>query len=266
MCSQTDFPGSGFGTAGIFQRIVRRGRMLLLALASLTLITVAAVAMLGVALPTFFKARRFYSEVMAKGLGRAILWLWGVRVLLHQDQPFPQTQTIYISNHTSTLDMFILLALGLPNTRFFLSGFLRKFVPLGMIGTLMGIFWTSPQEQPNKRIQCFREAERILRRTGESVYLSPEGQRVTTGQIGHFNKGAFHLATNLGVPIVPFYIQIPRCVDPGIGIDAQPGRVHVYVKPTILTRGWKLGDLERNRRVVREMFVGFQEELKPVRS
>ena len=42
-------------------------------------------------------------------------------------------QTVYVSNHSSTLDLFVLVALGLPNTRFFLSGFLQKIVPLGII-------------------------------------------------------------------------------------------------------------------------------------
>jgi 1-acyl-sn-glycerol-3-phosphate acyltransferase len=56
-----------------------------------------------------------------------------------------------------------------------------------------------------------------LERTGESVYLSPEGERVTGGRVGHFNKGAFHLATDLHAPIVPLFLRIPRAMDPGKG-------------------------------------------------
>ncbi|MGH8694811.1 MAG: lysophospholipid acyltransferase family protein, partial [Burkholderiales bacterium] len=123
--------------------------------------------------------------------------------------------------------------------------------------------WTVPQEYPLKRTRIFQAAERTLQRTGESVYVSPEGERVTTGSIGHFNKGAFHLATQLGVPIVPFYIWIPRASDPGMGLDARPGTIHVYVKPAIPTRDWKLADLERNRDRVRELFVRWHEELNP---
>ena len=68
---------------------------------------------------------------------------------MHQDAPFPARQSVYISNHTSTLDVFILVALGLPNARFFLSGYLRKMLPLGIIGYLIGIFWTVPQDSPS---------------------------------------------------------------------------------------------------------------------
>ena len=85
----------------------------------------------------------------------------------------------------------LLIALALPRTRFFLSGFLRKVVPIGIIGTLIRIFWTVPQEFAERRREIFKRADRILRETGDSVYLSPEGMRVTTGEIGAFNKGSF---------------------------------------------------------------------------
>ena len=95
---------------------------------------------------------------------------------VHGAPPWPSSQTVYVSNHTSTLDLFILVALGLPNTRFFLSGFLRKILPLGIISSMMGTFFTVPQSDPAERARIFARAARILRRTGESVYLSPEGR------------------------------------------------------------------------------------------
>ena len=72
-----------------------------------------------------FAARRLYAAAATR-LAGLVLRIWGIRMIVHQDAPFPREQTVYISNHTSTLDLFILVALGLPNTRFFLSGFLQK--------------------------------------------------------------------------------------------------------------------------------------------
>ena len=63
-------------------------------------------------------------------MARMALWLFGVRIVEHRDVPFPSRQTVFISNHTSAVDMFVIIALGLPNSRYFLSGFLRKFLPL----------------------------------------------------------------------------------------------------------------------------------------
>lgn len=218
------------------------------------LMSLTALAMLPIGVVTLFQARRLYAG-MTRMLCRSILALYGVRVEVRQAAPFRREQTVYISNHTSTLDMFILGALGLPNTRFFLSGYLRKLVPLGVITWMMGTFFTVPQDRPEERKRIFRRAAETLRRTGESVYLSPEGGRITTGEIGHFNKGAFHLATDLKAPIVPIYFRIPADIDPGMGYRARPGTVLVDVLPAIETHTWKVEDLLANVADVRNLFV-----------
>jgi 1-acyl-sn-glycerol-3-phosphate acyltransferase len=120
---------------------------------------------------------------------------------------------------------------------------------------MMGTFFTVPQDRPDERRRIFQRAARTLARTKESVYLSPEGARITTGQIGHFNKGAFHLATTIGAAIVPMFIVVPRSSDPGRGYDARPGTVDVHVLPTIDTRGWVAEDAAANAERVRAFFV-----------
>ena len=212
-----------------------------------TLLCGTAVVMLVVATTTLFRKRRLYTEGMARWLAKAILRLTGVKMVVHQERAFPQGQTIYVANHTSTLDMFILLALGLPNTRYFLRGKYRAIIPLGIITYLMGTFFTPPQSRPASRVRCFQNAERVLRRTRESVYLSPEGTRITDGKIGHFNKGTFHLATNLRVPIVPIFIDIPPEVNPGTGYGVMPGTVHIHILPEIRTENWRIEDLPENK-------------------
>jgi len=223
--------------------------------ASIVVLSAGALVMLIAAIPTIGLARRFYSEVIGQAIGNVILRLWGVRYVVHRSTPLPPGQAIYISNHTSTIDIFVLIALALPRTRFFLSGFLRKLVPLAVIGYLIRIFWTVPQHFPEKRRQIFARADRILRRSGDSAYLSPEGMRVVNGEVGHFNKGAFHLATSLHAPIVPIYFAIPRQINPGMGYDAKPGQVDVWFLRPFQTGDWRLEDLEKNRDAVRDFFV-----------
>ena len=94
------------------------------------------------------------------------------------------------------------------------------------------------------------------------MYLSPEGMRVTTGEIGHFNKGSFHLATSLHAQIVPIYFAIPREINPGMGYDAKPGLIDVYFLPPIDTSRWVLADLERNRDAVRDLFVRVHDSMR----
>ena len=214
-----------------------------------TTLSVGSVLLLLVAVLTLFQFRRMYLA-LSTWIGRAVLALWGVRLKVVGALPFPRTQTVYVSNHTSSVDMFVLIALGLPGARFFLSGFLRKILPLGLIGYVTGIFWTVPQEYPEARKRIFARAAATLKRTGESVYLSPEGQRITTGELGAFNKGAFHMATDLQTPSVPFYSEVPPAVDPGLGLDVRPGTVTVEVLPTIDTSEWTVEALDEQRAAV----------------
>ena len=239
---------------------------------SMLLMIVTAVVLVPAGVVTLFRSRRLYARI-ATVLARCILRVYGVRIRVHESglpcrsgdaakADFPRSQTVYISNHTSTLDLFILVALGLPNCRFFLSGFLRKWIPLGFIAWMMGTFFTVPQDRPQERTRIFTNAGDVLRRTGESVYLSPEGGRITTGDIGHFNKGAFHLATVLRVPIVPLYFHIPREIDPGLGYQTGPGTVDIYVLPAIHTTDWKETDVVENKERVRALFVRTHQELR----
>jgi 1-acyl-sn-glycerol-3-phosphate acyltransferase len=227
------------------------------------LVSLGAVAMAPVGLLTLFRARRLYAW-MARQIARAVLAIHGVKIRLHGEQPFPRSQTVYISNHTSTLDLFVLVALGLPNCRFFLSGFLRRLVPVGFIAWMMGTFFTVPQNHSSERTRIFKRAAATLRRTGESVYLSPEGGRIITGRIGAFNKGSFHLATALRCPIVPMYFQIPAAIDPGLGYSARPGAVTVHVLPPIDTSLWTEHEVVANKERVRDMFVTYHEERRCV--
>ena len=235
--------------------MVARIVLLLHIAATLVLMSVGALLMLLVAITTLFRLRRLYSESIAAPLGGLVLRLWGIRIRMHRTSPFPDGQVVYVSNHTSTIDLFALIALGLPNTRFFLSGYLRKLLPLALIGYLIGIFWTVPQNYPERRREIFRRAYVVLRNSGESVYLSAEGERVTTGEIGPFNKGAFHLAISLRAAIVPIFIAIPPAINPGRGLNAAAGVVDVYVHEAIPTDNWKIEDLVAHKEEVRQRFV-----------
>jgi 1-acyl-sn-glycerol-3-phosphate acyltransferase len=236
-------------------------RIAILSVASFVVMSAGVIVLLPVAAATLFRARRLYAAAITQ-MARTILRLWGIHIVVHQEQPFPRAQTVYISNHTSTLDLFVLVALGLPNTRFFLSGFLRQYIPLGILASLMGTFFTVPQDRGAERVRIFQRADRILRRTRESVYLSPEGGRITTGEIGRFNKGSFHLATSLKAPIVPMFLYVPPAIDPGMGFNARAGSVQVYVKAAVETTHWRLDDLENNTKTIRDMFVQWHEQIR----
>lgn len=238
--------------------MTKRGRIALTGLFMLG----SSLLLVAVAIPTLFLARRFYSEVIVRWMGRVVLRFWKIDYTTYYSEPLPDRQTIYIANHTSTLDVMLLMALALPRARFFLSGSLRRLLVPAIVGYIIRIFWTVSQRFPERRRKIFRRADRVLRRTGDSVFLSPEGKCVTTGEIGPFNKGSFNLATSLKAPIVPIYIRIPLQMQGWRGYHANPGHVDVYFLPAIDTSSWRLEDLEANRDRVHELYVRVHDAIR----
>ncbi len=240
---------------------LQRGRIAAATIACFTLATLAGLLGLMVAIVTLFRTRRWIAEVIVGPAARLGLRLYGVRIVEHYSGLRPTGQVVYIANHTSSLDVPVIVALGLPNTRYFMSGFLRMIPPLALIGWLIGMFWTVKQKYPERRTQIFQRADRILRETGESVFLTPEGQ-----QVWRFNKGAFHLATSLQVPIVPLYVLIPNEVDPGPWDSGEfyavrPGTVDVFFRPPIATTNWTVEQVPEHRDQVRASYIEWYSEL-----
>lgn len=233
------------------------------AMATLTLF---CAPLLVVALLTGFRARRFYTEVMVRALSRFVLWGARIRTVVRGRESVPPGQVVYMPNHPSSLDVFLLTSLGLPETRYFLSRRVLRFLPLALIAWTMGVFFTPDQKDTPARVRLFQRALRHLQRSGESIVGSPEGRRTPEGGIGRFNRGVFHLATLLGRPIVPIYIAFPDGASPGKGFAPRRAAVELHFLPAIATQGWRVEDIDRNKESVRARFVAFERELAAQRA
>lgn len=207
---------------------------------------------------TGFRARRLCLNAISPASSRLIMALLGIEVRFHGFESLP-SPCIVTANHSSTLDLFIISMLPIANKRAFMSRWTKLYPPLALIGWSTGTIFTPPQSRPAERVECFRRAEAILRESGDSVFLTPEGRRWTTGGVAPFNKGTFHLATNLGWPIVPVYIDVPRRINPGTGFRTRPGVVHVYAQRPIDTSGWALADLDAHRQALRARYLAYPE-------
>ena len=93
------------------------------------------------------------------------------------------------------------------------------------------------------------------------MYLSPEGTRVTTGGVGPFNKGAFHLAAKLGVPMVPIHLQIPRAENTGKSWVIRKTEVIVHQLPDIDTSAWRPETAREHADAVRAIYQAFEATL-----
>jgi putative phosphoserine phosphatase/1-acylglycerol-3-phosphate O-acyltransferase len=70
-----------------------------------------------------------------------------------------------------------------------------------------------------------------------------------------FKKGAFHLAMQAGVPIVPIVIQNSGDVQPKGDMLYHPGTVEVEVLPPVDTSKWSADTIDKHVADVRDMYL-----------
>lgn len=139
---------------------------------------------------------------------------------------FPQ-RAIYIGNHVSQLDINAVFG-AIPHPVVFLAkASIRRIPLLGAVNARAGTVFV---ERGNKD-SAVRAAQALLRTLdqGKVVFVFPEGTRSSDGTLLSFKSGAFHLALQAGVPIVPIYIDGTFEMLPKGSLWIREGRVRVRV-------------------------------------
>ena len=91
------------------------------------------------------------------------------------------------------------------------------------------------RKNASKAIDAMAPVVKAMQEDGLSVCLAPEGTRSHGTHLGEFKKGAFHIAMQAGVPIVPIVIHnAAESLPKGYNI-ARPAEIHVTVLPPIDT-------------------------------
>lgn len=90
---------------------------------------------------------------------------------------------------------------------------------------------------------------------GKSVVIAPEGTRSKDGKLGEFKRGAFHLARQAGVAIVPIVIHNATDALPNKSLVIRPAEVKVTVLEPIDTSGWTLRNVAPETRKARKAFL-----------
>jgi 1-acyl-sn-glycerol-3-phosphate acyltransferase len=97
-------------------------------------------------------------------------------------------------------------------------------------------------------------------RAGISLAIAPEGTRSATPTLGRFKKGAFHIAVEAQVPVVPVVIRNAGEIMWRASMVARAGVVDVAVLPPVPTAGLGHGDVVDLCGRVREQFAATLED------
>ena len=87
---------------------------------------------------------------------------------------------------------------------------------------------------PKAAARSVLEAERCLR-NGASVVVFPEGSRTYTGKMIRFKKGAYQMALDQHLPIIPITLNGPFDVLPIGSLNVHRHRMEMVIHPAVST-------------------------------
>ena len=161
---------------------------------------------------------------------------------------------VFIFNHQSNVDMVIIARL----LRRDISGVgkkeIRNMPLIGRVLEFSGVVLIDRQDS-EKAIQTMKSLVDTMLVEGKSVCMSPEGTRSVTPKLAPFKKGAFHLAMQAGVPVVPIVIRNSSDIMPKGEMIYRPATVQVEVLPPIPTDSWSVETIEEHVEEVRNLYL-----------
>ena len=159
---------------------------------------------------------------------------------------------VFCFNHQSAADFFIVMKL----IRHDFTGVAKKELertPFGPIFTALGAIYIDRSNKA-KAIEAMKPAVDALK-NGVSVAIAPEGTRSGSKALGPFKKGAFHLALQAGVPIIPIVIKNAYMAMPKGTSMFKPTHIEVVVLDPVDTSLWKLKNINKHIEEVRNLYL-----------
>lgn len=180
---------------------------------------------------------------------RILVWLlpiWKIRIE-GREKGLKETPFVIISNHQSILDILLINCLRyrfkwiskIENMKLPVLGWYLRMADYIIINRGNK---ESKEEMMEKSFQYLKD--------GTSIMMFPEGTRSVDGEIGFFKRGAFQLAINAHVPILPVVLDGSGGVLPKHGLIFTTGhKIMIKVLDPVIPESFNTDDpdiLSRN--------------------
>jgi 1-acyl-sn-glycerol-3-phosphate acyltransferase len=190
--------------------------------------------------------RLFHSSAVAAG-NLTPFWTFRIEGAEAIDSRRPH---VFVANHSSFTDVF--LVARLPWEMKWLSK--KAIFSIPLLGWQLRVAGDVPIVRGDRESarQAMEKMRRILE-NGVSVILFPEGTRSVDGTLGQFRDGAFRLAIEAGVDVVPLAISGAAQSLPKRSFVFRPSTAMLRVLPPVSTAGLSPGDARRLGSTVRAL-------------
>ena len=185
--------------------------------------------------------------------GRNWLRLSGMEIAVKGKEHLDPAQPyVFISNHRSYLDTATLFVYTGRRIGLLAKKELLKVPILGYGMGFVNVMAIDRSNRERARVTVANATARI--RSGISFGVFAEGTRAMPGEFLPFKKGAFYMAVEAGVPIVPVAIKnTDELMGKGTG-RSKPGTIELVLLPPVSTKGlFSDDDVQRLVKHVHEM-------------
>lgn len=143
----------------------------------------------------------------------------------------PATSYVFVANHQGAYDIFTVYGYLHHQFRWMMKKELRRIPLVGYACEVSGQIYVD-KSSPSRLRQTMQRAESLLSK-GMSVVVFPEGARTWDGTVRQFKRGAFSLAVEFNLPVVPLTIDGAFDVLPRFKKLPRPGRIRLTIHKPI---------------------------------
>ena len=138
--------------------------------------------------------------------GKVILRILLIPVTVEGRENLERDQSyVFVANHQGAFDIFLVYGYLNRNFKWMLKKSLRKIPLIGKTCEKSGYIFVD-KSSPTKIKETIDKAKASLV-DGVSLVVFPEGARSFTGHMGRFKRGAFQMADDLQLSVVPITID-----------------------------------------------------------
>jgi len=175
-------------------------------------------------------------RVAARGWAPGLLRGAGARLRVRGGEGIDWSQPlVLVANHQSMIDVCALFRAVPVPLRFMLKQELARVPFVGWYARRMGMVFIDRGNAREARRSLSAAAG--LLRGGTALVAFPEGTRSRDGRVAAFKGGAFQVAIEAGVPVVPVAIRGSGAVLPASGFGVRPGTIDVVFGQPLSTDG-----------------------------
>lgn len=185
-----------------------------------------------------FRHRGGIYDWVSRQWSGALLWASGATIRVHGldgvDWSKPQ---IVVCNHISGFDV-LALAVTIPVPYHFAAKKELERVPIfGLAWRLAGHI-SIDRSNRQQAIASLRRGADMIKADGGAIVIFPEGTRSRSGELQPFKKGAFVLAVDSGLPIVPAVVIGSDRITPAGKLTVRAGTFDLYYGDPIPVDGY----------------------------